>query len=214
MSSHCWLHPERFYSPFERLVNNADFYFYWKINVNFEKNDESSTNVLMARQERDFSPLERVFPIWVRGERSLRATLAPKMRSPLFGMFERDVSAKRARRERDQIAFECDMSAKISLCYSSILPVNSFNQMGESTCRFWNPIEIPPLPSQFGLVELCTDKNSNRPDCQRKPLGLPPEEILLSDFSQTQKPYCYCPSWVAYSTVLENALVLSLSTTQ
>ena len=67
-----------------------------------------------------FPHLSAFFPIWARGERSLSATWAPKMRSPLFGVFERDVSANRVRRERDQIAFEREMSAKIALRYSSI----------------------------------------------------------------------------------------------
>jgi hypothetical protein len=52
------------------------------------------------------------FPIWARGERSLSATWAPKMRSLLFSLIE-----------RDQIAFQRKMSAKITLCYSFILPV-------------------------------------------------------------------------------------------
>ena len=45
------------------------------------------------------------------------------MRSPLFRVFEGDVSAKRALHERDQIAFEREISAKIALRYSSKMEV-------------------------------------------------------------------------------------------
>lgn len=75
MSSHCWLHPKRFYSPFEHLVKISDILL--SLNkVTFEKS-ESSTNALMPRQERDFP--ERDFPIWT--------YLSP---------FNRDISADRA----------------------------------------------------------------------------------------------------------------------
>ena len=120
MSSHGWLYPERFYFTFERQVN-------------FQKNNQSSTNALMARQERDFSHLSAFFPferkvsaIWARGEH-LKCDhhfsgWAPKLRLPLFGVFDCDLSAKIARRERDQVAFECEMSAKICV----ILPFCRF----------------------------------------------------------------------------------------
>ena len=58
------------------------------------KNNESSTNALMARQERAFTHFSAFLPIWARGEPSLSVKWAPKMRSPLFGVFERDVSTK------------------------------------------------------------------------------------------------------------------------
>ena len=86
--------------------------------------NESSLNALIARQERDFPIWASVYPFWVRGERSLSAMWAPKMRSPLFGVFEHNLSARRARPEREQIEFEREMSAKIALRYSSILPLH------------------------------------------------------------------------------------------
>ena len=61
MSSHHFLHAERVYSPFERLVKITDFSIFFKKQGGFSKKIESFTNALMARQERDFSPFERIF---------------------------------------------------------------------------------------------------------------------------------------------------------
>ena len=59
------------------------------------KNNNSSTNALMARQERDFSPFERLFSLF---ERKVSAVWAQRERLKcahhFFGVFERDVSAK------------------------------------------------------------------------------------------------------------------------
>ena len=68
----------------------------------------------MARQERDFPHLSAFFSSF---EREVSVTWAPKMHSPLFGVFEHDVSAKRAWHERDQIAFDREMIVKIALHY-------------------------------------------------------------------------------------------------
>ena len=63
---------------------------------------------LLARHERTMIALFFLKLIisnfWARRERSMSAVWAPKMRSPLFGVFERDVSATWAR-------LECDVSA-------------------------------------------------------------------------------------------------------
>ena len=57
-----------------------------------------------APRARFFPIWAHVFPIWARPEREVSAIWAPKMRSPLLGVFERDVSATWARRERDMSA--------------------------------------------------------------------------------------------------------------
>ena len=139
----------------------------------------------MARQERDFSLFERdVSAVW-----------APKMRSPLFGVSERDVSLSRApdpmrtkilggyqartrptytptpavgpgarlvRRDCDVSATwsrcEGDVSAKIALRYSSILPYNLSSYTYPHTFRSlrasvgYNPTNIH-LQMTLGFVD-------------------------------------------------------------
>ena len=106
MSSHCWLHPERFYSPSERLLKILVFFKwdeFWKI--------------MRALQMRSWRAKSAIFPIWAPFfpfEREVSAMWAPKMRSPLFGVFQCDVSAKRAERELDVSSTRSHLSARWS----------------------------------------------------------------------------------------------------
>ena len=74
--------------------------------------------------EHMFSQFERVLnAFWTRSEHDVSASLAQPMHSPLFRVFERNVSANRARCELGRIAFERVMSAKVTLPNPSIFPI-------------------------------------------------------------------------------------------